>query len=58
MIIKILFTIMLYAIGLQMIKKKGQTIDDGENKYFAGIEIFSIVVYFVAITLVTVLYTF
>ena len=58
MIIKILFTIILYGIGLQMIKKKGEIIDDGDNKYFAAAEIFFIVVYFVAITLGTVLYTF
>lgn len=58
MIIKILFTIILYAIGLYMIKKKGEIIEEGENKYFAEAEIFFIVVYFVAITLGTVLYTF
>lgn len=58
MIIKILFTILLYVIGLQMIKKKAKIIEEKENKYFIDYEIFLIVVYFVAITLGTVLYTF
>ena len=58
MVIKIAFTIILYIIGLKMIKEKGEIIDNGDNKYFAGVEIFFIVVYFVAITLGTVLYTF
>ena len=58
MVIKILFTILLYAIGLQMIIKKGNIIDNRDNKFFAGYEIFIVVVYFVAITLGTVLYTF
>lgn len=58
MIIKILFTIILYVIGLYMIKKKGEIIENGDNKYFVEAEIFFIVIYFVAITLGTVLYTF
>ena len=58
MIIKILFTVILYVIGLQTIKKKAKDIDNNDTKYFTDFEIFKIVVYFVAITLGTVLYTF
>ena len=52
MVIKILFTVILYAMGLRMIEKSC------EDKYFSIIDILFVVIYLVAITVGTILYTF